>query len=166
MADASTVSRRVGITLIAGLATVLVFARVVQSQHDNTSGIEHGLRALDDVDHAAKDDRPELLAKAEHAFGAATGAVVVEPMAILGLEVTEEMGRSLRKPLPKKPDPAGITELDAERYAQACLARAKPDEALAYLNDPDVRRRVGRSLAVVEHFAELWVRVRTQPADK
>ena len=45
---------------------------------------------------------------------------------------------------------------------EAGAARGKPDAALAYLAQPEVRTRTGRGLAVIARFAERWLAVRSK----
>ncbi len=152
--------RRIGFAVLLALACVIALAQIVGSKRHDEDGIDKGIRALADAAMAPRDDRMEHLAKAEHYFGASTGTVVVEPQAIVGLEMTEQMVSALGKPDPVAPAIATLDEKQAAAHAQALMARGKPEAALAYLAQPEVRSRAGRGLAVIARFAERWVAVK------
>lgn len=161
MQEVSTqVKRRVGFAVLLGLACVIALAQIVNGRRHDDDGIDVGIRALEHAATGPRDDREEYLAKAEHAFGSSTGTLVVEPLAIVGLELTGQLNTALGKPDPVAPDAGQLNEQTAARHAEALMARGKPEAALQYLADPAVRAHTGRGLAVLARFAERWARLR------
>ncbi len=153
--------RKVGVAVLVALACVVALAQLVGGRRHDDDGIEKGIRALQAAASESRDNREEHLAKAEHLFAASTGTLVVEPQAIVGLELVEKMDAALGKPDPPVPALATLDDLQAAAHAQALLARGKPEAALAYLAQPEVRTRTGRGLAVIARFAERWVLVKS-----
>ncbi len=151
--------RRIGFAVILALACIVALAQIVGSKRHDDDGIDKGIRALEAAAHGPRDEREEHLAKAEHFFAASTGTIVVEPQAIVGLGLVDQMEGALGKPDPVAPDLAQLDEKQAAAHAQALMARGKPEAALAYLAQSQVRARAGRGLAVIARFAERWVAV-------
>ncbi len=154
--------RKVGFAVLLALACAVVLAQAVSGRRHDDDGIDRGIQALEAAAHGPRDDREEHLARAEHLFAASTGTLVVEPQAIVGLELVEKMDGALGRPDPQAPALATLDDQQAATHAQALLARGKPDAALAYLAQPDVRTRTGRGLAVIARFAERWLAVRSK----
>lgn len=155
--------RRTGFAVILLLLAVVALTHLIQSRRNEADGIGNGIRHLDRALRVQPPLRIEELHAAEQAFGAATGTLVIEPLAILGLELGEELPRALGTPLP--PTPTTLDDKAVAAHAQALLARGKPQQALEFLGQPEVRRRTGRGLAVLEQFAARWVEIR-QRGDK
>jgi hypothetical protein len=149
--------RRTGMAVLIALAGIVALAQIIGGKHHDDDGIDKGIHALAAAATAPQGERAEQLAKAERYFSASIGTVVVEPLAIVGLEVTEQMPAAVGTPDPETPAAATLDEKTAATYAQALLARGKPEAALAYLAQSDVRTRAGRGLAVIARFAERWV---------
>ena len=156
--------RKIGFAVLVALAAVVALAQLVGSKRHDEDGIDKGIRALAQAATGPRDDRLEHLSKAEHFFGASTGTVVIEPQAIIGLELTEQMVSALGKPDPAPPALATLDEKQAAAHAEALMARGKPQAALTYLALPDVRARAGRGLAVIARFAERWVALQEKAA--
>lgn len=164
MAEQTTTQRRIGFAVILALALTVALVQIVGSRQHDEDGIDKGIRQLALAAAAARDDRLEHLAKAEHAFGASVGTLVIEPQAIIGLEVAEHMLAALNTPLPAAPDAAGLDEKAAAAHVANLLAHGKPALALDYLGRPEVRSRAGRGLAALMRFSERWVAAERTPA--
>ena len=154
--------RRIGLAVLMVLAAIVALAQIVGGKRHDDDGIDKGIHALAAAATAPLEVRSATLLHAERFFSASVGTVVVEPLAIVGLELTEQMPNALGKPDPAPPDPHTVDEKQAAAYAQALLARAKPEAALAYLSRPEVRARAGRGLAVIARFAERWLAIRAK----
>ena len=152
--------RRSGFGVVLVLALLVALAQLVAGKRRDTDGIDKGIHALELATTGPREDRQQQLKDAEHAFGASAGTVVIEPQAIIGMELSEQMATALGTPDPVTPEVALLTEQTAAAHAQALMARGKPEAALAYLGRPEVRLRTGRGLAVLARFAERWVVVR------
>ena len=162
--DNPQTQRRIGFAVLLALTCVIALAQIVGGKRHDEDGIDKGIRALAEAADGVRDDRLEHLAKAEHFFGASTGTLVVEPQAIVGLELTEQMVAALGKPDPQAPAMATLDEKQAATHMEALMARGKPEAALAYVGQPEVRARAGRGLAVLARFAERWVAVKGKMA--
>lgn len=161
MVDANPqTQRRVGFAVLLVLTCVVVLAQIITSKRHDVDGIDKGIRALADAAASPLTERSVHLTEAEHQFGAATGSIVVEPQAIVGLELAEQMAKVLGTPDPVAPELATLDEKQAATHAQALMARGKPEAALAYLARPEVHARAGRGLAVLARFAERWLVVK------
>jgi hypothetical protein len=161
MADSTPqTQRRIGFAVLIALACVIALAQIVGAKRHDEDGIDKGIRALQAAAVGSRDDREEFLAKAEHQFGTSTGTIVVEPQAIIGLELVERMDGALGTPDPPEPEVATLDERRAAEHAQALMARGKPEAALAYLGRQEVRSHAGRGVAVLARFAERWVALR------
>ncbi len=154
--------RRIGFAVLLVLTGIVALAQIVGGRRHDDDGIDAGIRALASAANAPESERAAYLANAEQRFAASVGTVVVEPQAIVGLELTEHVATALGTPDPSTPTLATLDETQAAQHAQALMARGKPEAALAYLARPEVRARAGRGLAVLARFAERWVLLRSK----
>lgn len=152
--------RLLGAATLVVLSALVVLAQWFSGARQRDLSLQQGWLALSSIERASAVDRPPLVAQAQARFSRAAGVVSLEPLAMVGLSVTERMIEVWDSPLPPPPSATACTDEDAASWLRMALERRQPGQALAWAGHPAVLRRRG-SLGALLRFAEGWQRAAT-----
>lgn len=147
--------RLVGAATLLLLAVLVVLAQWYSGSHQRDRSLQEGWLALAAIDQAAPADRGPLMAHAQARFSRAAAVLSLEPLAMIGIAVTDRMPSVWGSPLPLPPSATQCSDEEAAIWLRMALERGKPNLALAWAAHPAVSRRRG-SLGALLRFAEGW----------
>lgn len=147
--------RLVGATTLVLLAVFVVLAQWYSGSHQRDRSLQEGWLALAALEHAAPAERGPLMVQAQGRFSRAAAVLSLEPLAMIGVAVTDRMPSVWGSPLPLPPSATQCSDEEAGAWLRAALEHGQPDQALAWAAHPAIARRRG-SLGALLRFAEGW----------
>ncbi len=148
--------RAIGAATLLVLAALVVAAQWWGGAKVRDRSLNSAWQTLAALDHAAPEERRELMVKAQDRFSRSAAVMSLEPLALIGAAVTERMTERWGQPVPLPPVASQCDEAEAAAWLRGALERGKPQEALRWAADPAIRRR--GELAPLLRFAEGWQR--------
>lgn len=147
--------RLVGATTLVLLTALVALAQWFSGARQRDHSLQQGWLALARLGDATPAERGPLMAQAQAHFSRAAAIVSLEPMAMIGVAVSDRMVEVWGSPLALPPPPTQCSDDEAASWLRTALERGQPAAALAWASHPAILRRRG-SLGALLRFAEGW----------
>ena len=145
--------RLLGIALIGLFGLALTGAHLWRWQHRGAGDLTQAYRELAAaVAHPTKVD--EHARRAQELLAQASGGVLMNPEALVALQLAEQLPHQIGQPAPSPP--VGVEVAAVARHTEQLLTRGRVTEANDYLRRPEVARMQEASLRVLKRVSERW----------
>jgi len=151
--------RWVGAAVVVLLAVVVAGLQFWRDRSRGEVALAAGFAELAAAIDAPVAERRAHLDRAEATFARATGAVTLEPLALIGLGLCEPLAAAAGRTPP--PPPVAPDDDTARRYGRSLLEHGRPDLLLRWAASPVARGRQA-ALAPLVRFAAAWQGARKQ----
>ncbi len=144
-----------GAATLVLLTALVVLAQWFSGSHQRDRSLQEGWSALASLQGASPAQRRPLMVQAQARFSRAASVLSLEPVAMVGVAVTQRMVEVWGAPVPVPPSATQCSDEEAAAWLSAALERGQPGQALAWATHPAISRRRG-SLGALLRFAEGW----------
>lgn len=148
--------RAIGAATLLVLAALVVAAQWWSGAKVRDRSLNSAWQTLAALEHAAPEERRDLMIKAQDRFSRSAAVLSLEPLALIGVAVAERMPKRWGQPLPLPPVATQCDEAEAAAWLRSALEHGQPQEALLWAAEPAIRRR--GELAPLLRFAQGWQR--------
>lgn len=148
-------ARTVGVAVVVLLTVVVAGLQFVRGRGHTERALDEAFAALAQAEIAGGKPRQEHVANAHRLFGKAAAIVTLEPQALVGVAVTENLQRHWGDPITLAKDPTQCSDEELTGHLRGLLERGKVRQAEQFMTVPFVVQRRG-ALGALVPFTERW----------
>ncbi len=148
-------ARRVGVAVVVLLTVVVAGLQFAGGRGQTERSLDQAFAALAQADLVGGKPRQQHVADAHHLFAKAAAIVTLEPQALVGVAVTENLQRHWGDPITLAKDPTQCSDDELVGHLRGLLERARVRQAEQFLAVPFVVQRRG-ALGALVPFTERW----------
>ncbi|MBM4344499.1 MAG: hypothetical protein FJ100_14125 [Deltaproteobacteria bacterium] len=150
-------ARRVGVAVVVLVTIVVAGLQIVRGRGHSERALDEAFSELAQADLVGGKPRQEHVANAHRLFAKATAVVMLEPQALVGAAVTDNLQRHWGDPILLAKDPTQCSDEELAGHVRGLLERARVRQAEQFLAVPFVAQRRG-ALGALVPFTERWRR--------
>lgn len=144
-----------GVVVLLLLTLAVVGAQWLRGRHDRQGTLERAFAQLAAAEDLPVTERAALLRAAQEQFARAATILQLEPQALVGVALTEQLPSQWGQPPPPEPDWPHADEATTVTWLRTMLQQGRVDEVMAHARKPHLGRRKGAVMQLLQ-FAASW----------